>query len=78
MLTFLKELPNIYIILIAFVLSLFLYIFTRENGAFQLVTTIGGALTGIAMKESKTTQTLNAGTVENADISMKDTDNDNV
>jgi predicted membrane channel-forming protein YqfA (hemolysin III family) len=76
MLNFLEKLPNIYIVFAAFILTLVLYLITREQGAFQLVTTIGGALTGLAMKtndKKPPNQIVNAETL-NTDSINSDTD----
>ncbi len=72
MLTFFKDLPNIYIILFAFVFALTIWAFVREREVLQIAISMGGALGGIAMKEPKATQTINAGNVENASSQIND------
>jgi hypothetical protein len=69
MLIFFKELPNIYIICFAFLFTLLVWAFVREREVLQIAISLGGALGGIAMKESKPSQTVNAETVENASVS---------
>ncbi len=67
MLKFFKELPNIYIILFGFAFSLLVWAFVRpEREVLQIAISLGGALGGIAMKENKPTQTINAERLESA------------
>lgn len=75
MTAFLKE--NLSLIL-AFVLlggCLVAYVFTRDANLYQLLGLLATGFFALARTERKPQQTINAQTVENADVSMEEANN---
>lgn len=65
---FLRDLPNIFIVFLAFVFLLLAWLYTKEDGIFNLANTALGAVIGLAMKSQNNEDSINVDNIEKIDV----------